>query len=64
MRLVPAIGYPHRRRVVRVRVTVGVWLLVAAAILCANSHWWGVVLLAPAALHFYLAYRVLRRMPS
>jgi hypothetical protein len=46
------------------RVSIGVWLLVVAAILCADGHWWGVVLIAPAALHFWLAYRVLHRIPS
>ena len=50
MKLVPAPGGRHPRRAARVRVSIGVWLLVAAAILCADGHWWGAVLLAPAAL--------------
>jgi hypothetical protein len=47
-----------------VRIAVGVWLLILAAILGGSGHWWGVLLLAPAALHFYLAYRVLGRRRS
>jgi hypothetical protein len=39
------------------RVLVGLWLMVATAILCQSSLW-GLTLLVPAALHFYLAYRV------
>ena len=50
------------RRVVWVRVSVGVWLLIATGIACADGHWWAAVLLAPAALHFWLAYRGLRRI--
>jgi hypothetical protein len=41
-----------------VRVVVGIWLLVAGAISCGEGYWWGVLFLAPAALHFYLAYRL------
>ena len=62
MTLVPAPGGRHPRRAARVRVSIGVWLIVAAAIVCADGHWCGVLLLAPAALHFWLAYRVLRRV--
>lgn len=46
------------------RVSIGVWLLVAATILCAEGRWWGVVLVAPAALHFWLAYRLLHRIQT
>jgi hypothetical protein len=55
-------GYGHPRAVVRVRVGVGIWLLILAAILEASGYWWGVLLVAPAALHFYLAYRVQHRV--
>jgi hypothetical protein len=41
-----------------VRIGVGVWLLALGAILCGYGYWWGVLLVAPAALHFYLAYRL------
>jgi hypothetical protein len=42
----------------RVRFGVGVWLLALAAFLCYSGLWWGVLLLAPAVLHFYLGYRL------
>jgi hypothetical protein len=48
----------------RVRVGVGIWLLFLAAILCGYGYWWGVLLVAPAALHFYLAYRLGHRVHS
>ncbi len=51
----------HPRRSILVRAAVGVWLLVAAAIAWGDGYWWGVLLLAPAALHLYLAYRLLHR---
>ena len=41
----------------RIRLTVAIWLLALAAYLCYRDIWWGLLLLAPAALHFYLAYR-------
>jgi hypothetical protein len=47
-----------------VRIAVGIWLLILAAILCGSGYWWGVLLLAPAALHFYLAYRVLHSLKT
>ncbi len=50
----------HPRLIVRVRVAIGIWLLVAGAILLSEGNWWGVVMVAPAALHFYLAYRLRR----
>jgi hypothetical protein len=48
----------HPRLVVGVRVGIGIWLLVAGAILYGSGYWWGVLMAAPAALHFYLAYRL------
>ncbi len=60
----PAMGYRHPRRVARIRVTVGVWLVIVAAILCADGYWWGALVLVPAALHFFLAYRALQRSRS
>jgi hypothetical protein len=41
-----------------VRVAIGIWLLVPGAILLGERYGWGVVMVAPAALHFYLAYRL------
>ncbi|MCW3018362.1 MAG: hypothetical protein JWN10_670 [Solirubrobacterales bacterium] len=54
----------HPRLVVRVRVAIGIWLLVAGAILLGEGYWWGVLMVAPAALHFYLAYRLRHAVPS
>ncbi len=56
-RLLPSQPSSHPRAVVAIRVVVGIWLLVAGAILCASDYWWGVLMVVPAALHFYLAYR-------
>jgi len=41
-----------------VRVLVGIWLLILAGILCQGDRWWGLALLLPAALHFFLALRL------
>jgi hypothetical protein len=41
-----------------VRVLSGFWLLILTGILCQYGDWWGLALLAPAALHFYLAHRL------
>jgi hypothetical protein len=62
MKLVTPYGYRHPLVVARVRIGVGVWLLVLTAILYGYDRggWWGVLLLPAAALHFYLAYRVPR----
>ena len=48
----------------RVRFAVGVWLLALAAYLCYSGFWWGVLLIAPAALHFYLGYRLQHNVQS
>ena len=50
--------YRHPRVMARIRVAIGIWLLFLTAILCAYTSWWGLVLVVPAALHFYLAYRL------
>jgi hypothetical protein len=34
------------------------------ASLCYSGSWWGVLLIAPAALHFYLGYRLQRSVES
>jgi hypothetical protein len=54
----------HPRLIIRVRVAIGIWLLVAGAILLGEGYWWGVVMVAPAALHFYLAYRLRHAVQS
>jgi hypothetical protein len=43
-----------------VRVLTGIWLLILTGLLCGARHWWGLSLLAPAALHFYVARRTRR----
>ncbi len=48
--------YPNQ--VIVTRIGVGIWLMVLTAIFCSMGWWWGLALLAPAALHFYLAYRI------
>jgi hypothetical protein len=54
-------SYTHSydRAKARVRFGVGIWLLALAAYSCYSGLWWGVLLVAPAALHFYLGYRLL-----
>jgi hypothetical protein len=43
-----------------VRFGVGIWLLALAAYASYTGRWWSVLLVAPAALHFYLGYRLQR----
>ena len=43
-----------------VRMLSGLWLVILTGILCQAGMWWGLALLAPAALHFYLALRLIR----
>ena len=56
--------HSHRRAKAGVRFSVGVWLLALAAYACSSGYWWGVLLIAPAALHFYLAYRLQHSVQS
>jgi hypothetical protein len=60
MKLLTSYGDSHRRAKARVRFGVGIWLLALAAFLIYSGSWWGVLLIAPAALHFYLGYRLQR----
>jgi hypothetical protein len=46
----------HWRLIARMRVAIGIWLLVVGVVLLSDGYWWGVLMVAPAALHFYLAY--------
>jgi hypothetical protein len=48
----------HPRLIVSLRVAIGIWLLVVGGILLATGYWWGFVMVAPAALHFYFALRL------
>jgi hypothetical protein len=65
MKLVTPYGYRHPLLVARVRIGVGVWLLILTAVLYGYGQggWWG-VLVPAAALHFYLAYRVPRALSA
>ena len=56
--------HSHRRAKAHVRFGVGIWLLALAAYSCYSGLWWGVLLVAPAALHFYLGYRLLRSVQA
>ena len=62
MKLVSPYGYRHPQLIARVRVGVGVWLLIMTAILYGSGRgsWWGVLLVPGAAVSFYLAYRLPR----
>ncbi|HEV7941960.1 MAG TPA: hypothetical protein VGP17_04070 [Solirubrobacteraceae bacterium] len=54
----------HRRLIARMRVAIGIWLLVVGVILLSDGYWWGVLMVTPAALHFYLAYRLRHAVQS
>jgi hypothetical protein len=61
MKPLTSYDHGHRRAKARVRFGVGIWLLALAAYSCYSGLWWGVLLLAPAALHFYLGCRLLKQ---
>jgi hypothetical protein len=49
--------HKHRRVMIPVRVLIGIWLVILTLTLCLGyGQWWALVLLAPAALHFFIAY--------
>jgi hypothetical protein len=48
----------HWRLIVRMRVAIGIWLLVVGGILLSDGYRWGVLIFVAAALHFYFAYRL------
>jgi hypothetical protein len=66
MKLVPPIEYRHARLFARMRIGVGVWLLVLAAILYGydRGDWWRVLLAPTAVLLFYIAYRLPRAITA
>ena len=45
-------------------VAIGIWLLLLTGIMCSYGIWWGALLLAPAALHFYPACRMRHAVSS
>lgn len=59
---VSQLGSRYPQQVARVRIGVGIWLLVLTAILYGSGHGgrWGWLLVAGATLHFCLAYRLFR----
>jgi hypothetical protein len=66
MKLLPPIEYRHARLFARVRIGVGIWLLVLAAILYGYDRggWWRVLLIPTAALLLYVAYRLPRAISA
>jgi hypothetical protein len=64
MKPLTSYDHSHRRALARVRFGVGIWLLALTAFLCYSGLWWGVLLIAPAALHFYLGYRLQRSVQN
>ena len=52
-------GPKHPLAVARVRIAVGIWLLVLTGLIfvLGVSGWWALLLLPAAGVHFYLAYR-------
>ena len=50
------------RTVAGVRIAVAIWLMVLAGIFWSRGYDWGLALLAPAALHLWLAGRRLHRV--
>ena len=55
--------YRHARLMLPLRVVIGAWLVFLTAILYGNGRggWWGALLVPAATLHFYIAYRLIRR---
>jgi hypothetical protein len=60
MKRLNAYAQSHGQAVALVRFGVGTWLLGLGAYLCYRGIWWGLLFIAPAALHFYLGYRAVR----
>ena len=54
-------GRRHPQTVAWVRAAVAIWLLVLAGIFWSRGYHWGAALLAPAALHLWLARRLFAR---
>ena len=56
------LGTRYPQQVARLRVGVGIWLLVLTAVECGSGYGgqWAWLLAVTAALHFGLAYRLFR----
>lgn len=66
MKLVTPYEYRHAQFCARMRVGVGVWLLILTAILYGYDRggWWRVLLAPTAALLFYIGYRLPRAISA
>jgi hypothetical protein len=55
--------YRHARLMLPIRIVTGVWLVFLTTILYGSGRggWWGVLLVPAAALHVYIAYRLIHR---
>lgn len=52
-------GRRHPRGVATIRIATGLWLTALTATLCSRGWYWGLALLPFAALHLWLAARLL-----
>lgn len=64
MKRLNAYAHSHGHTVGVLRFGIGVWLLGLAGYLCYRGFWLGALLIAPAALHFYLGYRAQHSVES
>lgn len=66
LRFVSPFGYRHALLVSRIRVGVGVWLLVLTSLLYGYGRGgrWAALLLPASAVVFYLAYQVPRAVSA
>jgi hypothetical protein len=62
MKLLPSVEYRHAVLFARIRIGVGVWLLILAALLYGYDRggWWRALLVPTAGVLFYAAYRLPR----
>ncbi len=51
-------AYRHPRAWVGVCLAAGVWLVVLGATACGGGFWWGALLIAVAALLFWVGYHL------
>jgi len=64
MQRLKAYARSQSRAVGLLRLGVGLWLVGLAAYLCSQNAWLGLLLLAPAAFHFYLGGLALQHEES